>query len=165
MNERAFALIALQLRQAALNACRQQGADEAEAEDIAQDTLLRLWQMRRESGKGRPTEALAAVIARHLLYDQRRRQRAFPLSALSIGIGSSESSPHERLETSENEQWLEQRLAKRPTTQHAVLYMRQVEERSLADIARLLGITEGSVSTLLARARRTLLEEIKKRRK
>ena len=42
--------------------------------------------------------------------------------------------------------------------------MRQVEHRSNAEIARLLGIGEASVSTLLARARHKMLEEIRRKR-
>ena len=164
MNETTFAHIALHLQQTAMEACLRRGANEAEAEDIAQDVMLRLWQMREELDKGRSPEALAVVMARHLLTDNLRRRRETRLDPNVMVIGSTDNGPQEQLETTENEQWLEQRLAKLPTTQHAVLYMRQVEQRSTPDIARLLGITEASVSTLLARARRTLLDEIKKRR-
>jgi RNA polymerase sigma-70 factor (ECF subfamily) len=73
------------------------------------------------------------------------------------------TSPHEELESKENEQWLQSRLAQLPTTQRTLLYMRQVERRSHEEIAQLLGIEPTSVSTLLARARRTLLQEIKQR--
>jgi len=42
-----------------------------------------------------------------------------------------------------------------------VLHMRQVEHRTTVQIAKILGIKETSVNTLLARARRQLLEEIR----
>ena len=64
----------------------------------------------------------------------------------------------------EEEQWLQQRIRDLPPTQHAILHMRQVEHRSNAQIAALLGIKETSVSTLLGRARRQLLEEIRQQR-
>jgi RNA polymerase sigma-70 factor (ECF subfamily) len=43
--------------------------------------------------------------------------------------------------------------------------MRQVEHLSNGEIARRLGIAETSVSTLLSRARHTLLDEIRRRNK
>ena len=67
------------------------------------------------------------------------------------------------LEDETIDEWLQQRLSQLPSTQHAVLYMRQVEHRSSVEISRLLGVSEASVRTLLSRARRKLLEEIKKR--
>ena len=73
------------------------------------------------------------------------------------------TSPQEELETKENEEWFSAKLQKLPTTQRTLLYMRQVERKSHEEIATLLGIETTSVSTLLARARRTLLEEIKRR--
>ena len=76
-----------------------------------------------------------------------------------------ETSPQTLLEIKEDEVWLERKLQQMPTTQRTLLYMRQVERRSHEEIASLLGIETTSVSTLLARARRTLLEEIKRRNK
>jgi RNA polymerase sigma-70 factor (ECF subfamily) len=76
----------------------------------------------------------------------------------------TDSSPDKQLEEQEDEQWLQNRLAELPSTQHAILVMRQVEQRSSQEIARLLCITEASVRTLLARARHTLFEELKKRK-
>ena len=75
----------------------------------------------------------------------------------------SYNSPHDLLEMKEDDEWLRARLELLPTTQRTLLYMRQVERRSHEELARLLGIELTSVSTLLARARRTLLEEIKRR--
>jgi RNA polymerase sigma-70 factor (ECF subfamily) len=63
----------------------------------------------------------------------------------------------------EDEEWLTEKLQQLPTTQRTLIYMRQVERRSHEEIASLLGIEKTSVSTLLARARRTLLEDIKRR--
>ena len=63
----------------------------------------------------------------------------------------------------ENERWLDRQLEQLPSTQHTLLYMRQVERRSTKEIARLTGLEEPSVRTLLSRARRTLFEKLKKR--
>jgi RNA polymerase sigma-70 factor (ECF subfamily) len=65
----------------------------------------------------------------------------------------------------EDDAWLNKRLQQLPTTQRTLLYLREVERRSHEEIARLLGIETTSVSTLLARARRTLFEEIRQRNK
>jgi RNA polymerase sigma-70 factor (ECF subfamily) len=78
-------------------------------------------------------------------------------------IVSLTTSPQEMLEMQEDDKWLSEKLQQLPTTQRTLLYMRQVERRSHEEIATLLGIETTSVSTLLARARRTLLEEIKRR--
>ena len=102
-------------------------------------------------------------MARHQLRNHQRRNPDKALDeAKLMGI---ETSPQTLLEIKEDEVWLERKLQQIPTTQRTLLYMRQVERRSHEEIAQLLGIETTSVSTLLARARRTLLEEIKRRNK
>ena len=161
MDKSAFEHEARTWRQKAVSVSRSCGAGDSEAEDIAQDVMLRLWQMRDELEDVGRTGALAAVMARHLT---RNRQRRRPLQEQSKAITVAlDTDPHELLEVKENEAWLASRLAMLPTTQRTLIYMRQVEHRSHEEIARLLGIEQTSVSTLLARARRTLLEEMKRR--
>ena len=48
MTDSAFEQQARRLWQKAVDASRRYGASDAEAEDIAQDVMLRLWQMRAE---------------------------------------------------------------------------------------------------------------------
>jgi RNA polymerase sigma-70 factor (ECF subfamily) len=165
MTESAFEQMARQLRQRALEASLRCGATETEAEDMAQETMLRLWQMRSELNRYRSIEAVAAQTARRLTLNAKRRAPAVGLDTLkATTAATSAHTPDELLMAREDEAWLEQQLRQLPTTQHTLLYMRQVELRTTANIARLTGLEETSVRTLLARARRTLLEEIKKRR-
>ena len=163
MERSAFEQMARAWRQKALSVSIHYGAGREEAEDIAQDVMLRLWQMHDELERYNSVEAVVAIMSRHLLFNHQRRKPAAALSeAITVGLSAS---PHEELESKENEQWLTARLEQLPTTQRTLLYLRQVERRSHDEIATLLGIEHSSVSTLLARARRTLLEEIKQRNK
>ena len=150
-------------REKALKVSRHYGAGKDEAEDIAQDVMLRLWQMHEELERFRSVEAIVALMAKHLIRNHQRRKPSEVLDEAMIV--SMNTSPHEVLETKENEEWLSAKLQQLPTTQRTLLYMRQVERKSHEEIAILLGIEVTSVSTLLARARRTLLEEIKRRNK
>ena len=161
MKKSAFELQARTWREKALSISRNYGADKDEAEDIAQDVMLRLWQMHDELERYQSIEAIVTLMAKHLL---RNRQRRRPSETLDNAIiVSQDTSPHDELVMKENEEWLTAKLHQLPTTQRTLLYMRQVERRSHEEIARLLGIETASVSTLLARARRTILEEIKRR--
>ncbi len=161
MDKSAFEQQARSWRQKALVVSRSCGADRDEAEDIAQDVMLRLWQMHDELERYDSPALLVALMARHLTRNHQRRRPPEELDeAVVIALNTG---PHELLEQKENEQWLARRLEQLPTTQRTLLYMRQVERRSHEEIARLLGIEQTSVSTLLARARRTLLEDIKRR--
>ena len=140
MDKSAFEQKARTWREKAVSASLHYGAGREEAEDIAH-----------------------TIMARHQLRNHQRRNPDEALDeAKLMGI---ETSPQTLLEIKEDEVWLERKLQQMPTTQRTLLYMRQVEWRSHEEIAQLLGIEITSVSTLLARARRTLLEEIQRRNK
>ena len=163
MEKNAFEQKARTWREKALEVSMHYGAGKDEAEDIAQDVMLRLWQMHDELERFRSVEAIVALMAKHLIRNHQRRKPSEVLDEAMIV--SMNTSPHEELEIRENEEWLLSKLQQLPTTQRTLLYMRQVERKSHEEIAILLGIEVTSVSTLLARARRTLLEEIKRRNK
>ena len=162
MERSAFEQMARTWREKALSVSLHYGAGEDMAEDIAQDVMLRLWQMHDELEQYRSIEAIVALMARHMLRNHQRRK---PSEALDEAmIVSLTTSPQEILEMKEDDKWLSAKLQQLPTTQRTLLYMRQVERRSHEEIAQLLGIETTSVSTLLARARRQLLNEIQQQR-
>lgn len=64
------------------------------------------------------------------------------------------------MEKQENDMWLQQKLLELPSTQYQVLHLRQVEKKSMEEIA---GITPASAATILSRARQRMLTEIRRR--
>ncbi|MDD7318485.1 MAG: sigma-70 family RNA polymerase sigma factor [Prevotella sp.] len=163
MEIKAYEKLAMGLRKRALQVGMSLGMGRAEAEDIAQEVMLRLWQMRNELDERGKTENLAAIMARNMSIDRKRRERTVTLDDRQRDLSSPAKTPAERIEADEEEQWLMRKLEQLPTTQHAILRMRHDEQLSHEDIAKRLGITVSSVSTLLSRARHSLLEEIRRR--
>ena len=161
MDKSAFEQMARSWREKAISVSRHYGAGREEAEDIAQEVMLQLWQMHDDLERYRSTEAIVSLMAKHQLRNHQRKKQSVMLK--EAVIVSLTSSPHEELEMKEDDKWLTTKLKQLPATQYTLLYMRQVECRTHEEIAKLLGIETTSVSTLLARARRTLLEEIKRR--
>lgn len=158
----AFEQQASRLREIALKTSVSAGADADTAQDIAQETMIRLWQMHYDP-RLRNLDGYTATIARHLTLNHLRRRQPLPIDEHHADI-LAVPSPLELMVQHEEEQWLKQRIRDLPPTQHAILHMRQVEQRTNGQIAALLGVKERSVSTLLGRARRQLIEEIRQQR-
>lgn len=163
MTEAHFKFIASQLRLKAFNTALAFGVDSSEAEDIAQDVMLKLWMMLDDLDRYRSLDSLVIVMTRHLAIDGRRREKVVTLTDNVRFILDESLSPQESLEVIENDEWLLNKLQSLPTKQYCVLFMRQVENRTYQEIARVLGIAETSARTLIARARKSLLEDFKKR--
>ena len=163
MEESAFVKIAHRIRQKAFETGNAYSLNSLDAEDVAQEVMLKLWAMHDELDGVHSIEALACTMARRLSIDEYRRSRATAIHSKDEHIASADSTPADMLEDDENEKWLARKIDLLPTTQHTILYMRQVEHRTNKEIANIIGIEETSVVTLLARARKSLLEDFKKR--
>lgn len=165
MDSQAYISQATALRRKAVACSRCHGAPAEEAEDIAQETMIRLWQLRPKIVTAQKAEALATCIARNLTINwYRRERRRAPEETITAEAADRSSRADARLEEQETDEWLARQMAGLPGTEYTVLHLRQVEDLDNKAIALRLGIEERSVATLLSRARRRLLEEIKKRR-
>ncbi len=164
MDEREFEKIAVVLRKKAVATCLSCGTDAMQADDVAQDVLLRLWQMRNTLDRYRSLEALVVVMARNNIASLHRKGHNVPITTVNHEqLTSQMVAPDEALISTQEMAWLNDAIKKLPSTQYAVLHMRQVECRSYDEIAKRLGIESSTARSLLSRARLNLLEEIKRR--
>lgn len=162
MVQEEFENIAASLRSRVISVARGYGLNADSAEDVAQDAMLKLWTIREKYSDDKQAMALGVTIAKHLSIDMLRGRRCSQLDDIKIS-DSQYCQPDSRLESQENELWLKMQLDKLPSTEYSVLHLRQVEHKSTEEIAAIVGISEKSVPTLLARARKKLLEEMKRR--
>lgn len=158
-----FEHIAERLRQQAVSAATTCKDCADTPEDVAQEVMLRLWTLRSAIKDTQHAERLSVCIARHIVIDRMRRKRSMPLEYGRGVADSNHSRPDTDAESSDDAAWLEQRMGSLPPKEYQILRMRQVEQLSNGEIAKLLGIEKTSVATLLSRARLKLFNEIKRR--
>ena len=163
MEQAEFEHIATRIRQRAVATALTFAANGDEAEDIAQETMLKLWTLRTEISDRAHAEKLASYIAHNRAIDSTRRRRTIPLDTGRSIIDDKTASPDRAIEDKENMAWLTERLAKLPSTEYQILRLRQVERKSHEEIARIVGVEKTSVSTILSRARAKMLNEFRKR--
>ena len=87
-----------------------------------------------------------------------------PLETLPVGTGSNwAESPGEQLERSQVIEIIEQEIAKLPTRQREAFIMRYWEELDVAETAKVMGCSEGSVKTHCSRAAHALAAALRAR--
>lgn len=162
MTHEDFKHLANETRTKAVSAAEKFGYSEYDAEDIAQDVMLRLWSLHEQFTNAAHLKASATITTRHLCIDRWRTAHQHQEIDNAIPI-ADEDTLHDRLEYTELEQWLAEQIDHLPSTSATVLKMRQLERREVGEIAEILGIRPKSVSTLLSRARNELLNKLKRR--
>lgn len=164
MTDKEFTDAAVRLRQIAVAKVRAFSLYDADVEDAAQNTLLKLWALREGIPSTDRACRLSAFIARHLAIDLLRSHHTVPLEGLASDKEPRHgSSPHSDMEEMENDEWLRQQLAGLPPAELLVLNMRRLERKSNKEIADILGISPHSVATLLSRARGKMVEAVRKK--
>ena len=136
--------------------------DRAEAEDILQDLLLKLWSRREEwEGIDNP-EAYCYRAIRNMSLDRlavasNRKSAWSPVEEEEKNLIDSES-PHSRLVRKEQHALIAHCIAQLPERQQTLFHLREIEEMSYRQIADTLQISEELVKVTLFRARKKLQE-------
>jgi RNA polymerase sigma-70 factor (ECF subfamily) len=135
--------------------------DDAEAEDVAQETLLRLWRNAAglELGPGGVRPWLRRVVS-NLCIDRIRNAR---------GLGPLEEAPEQGEPAHQMRHISERELAARvdaalkalPERQRLALVLFHYEGMSQSEVGQVMQISDEAVESLLARARRTLKARLK----
>lgn len=151
------------MRTKAMSLAGQFGYSQEDAEDIAQDVMLRLWSLHEQLRDAAHLKASTAITVKRLCIDRWRTTHQHLKIDDAMPI-VDEDTLHDQQEYEELEKWLDEQIGSLPSTSGMVLRMRQLEHRELSEIADILGIRQTSVSTLLSRARNELLNKLKRRK-
>lgn len=138
--------------------------DAAEAEDVVQEAMLRVWRIAPdwEAGKAQFSTWLHRV-ALNLCYDRLRKRRTVDLDSAPEPEDPTPSA-QARMEEREGGGALRAALQTLPERQRAAILLRHFEERSNPEIAEALSVSVEAVESLLARARRALKAALEGRR-
>lgn len=136
----------------------------AEAEEVAQEAMLRLWRIAPDwrQGEARVTTWLYRVVA-NLCTDRLRRARGVSLDQVAEPADPGQS-PAEGLQERARAEALQAALMRLPERQRQAVALRHIEEIGNAEIAAIMEISVDAVESLVARGKRALVADLKGRR-
>ena len=147
MTTEEFQQQAEKLRQQLVSVAQKYLGNTDEAEDIAQDAMVKLWLMREQLTL--PIAGMASIVTRNLCIDALRKKHQ------TVDIAQL---PDEADFSDDGEQ-IEQMLKvidSLPSTQRTILRMRHLQGMEMREIALVLGSTEVAVRKTLSRARKVV---------
>lgn len=145
--------------------------EDAEAEDVVQESYLRAW---RALGKFRAQSKLSTWLVRITTNEalgrlRRKRAQVIPLDAaimssapetLAALTDGPQRAPEQSAQRSQMRKLIEQRIDQLPEAFRTVFVLRAIEEMSVEDVAQAMDIPEATVRTRFFRARSLLRESL-----
>ena len=155
-NEGAFRLLARRYAPRATSLARRVTGNDADAEEVVQEALLRLW---TNAPRWRPVATFRTWFYRivlNLCLSRRRRAPFLPLET----AGDPAPGPGVEFERQQGERRLAAAIGDLPDRQRAAIALTYHEGLSNAETAAVLDTSVSSVEALLVRAKRTLREKL-----
>lgn len=133
-----------------------------EAEDIVQDTMLKVWNRRDSWNELDSIEAYAMTICRNLSLDhmKRRSTQNLSLDAMPLDRPDNTDDPLQQLAWKNSIEQIKSLMNAMPEKQRTCMQLRDFEGKSYKEIALILGITEEQVKINIFRARKTIKEKL-----
>lgn len=130
--------------------------DSGDAEDVAQETLVRTWQRAPDREPGGPgLDAWMHKVALNLCLDRLRRRRETFLEVLP-DLPDEGAGPAANLEAAADAQSVQAALLRLPPRQRQAIVLCHFQEISNIEAAEMMEISVEALESLLSRARRSL---------
>ncbi len=124
-----FKITVVPLRGKLLNYARKLTDDSSDAEDVVQEVMLKLWNIRQKLEEYNSIEALAVVVSQTV-------------------------NPERVLEGNDEIRLMREIISSLPTLQQTIIRMKDIEEYETEEIAQITGCSSESIRSNLSRARK-----------
>ena len=132
--------------------------DAASAEDIVQDTFIKLWNKRDEMQRIDNTEAFAIIILRNTCLDHLRKTKNDRYTDYDTDMPET-TSLSKQIEVQDEAEKIKYLINKLPDQQRQVMMMKHWDEYSDEEIEQVTGLSAGNIRVILSRARKTIREQ------
>jgi len=158
-NQRAFAAVYQEFGEGVFAYCLKILADRQLAEDVVQETFLKVQQHAQSVQRNESFRSWIFRIARNeALMQLRKRRLDGQLNGASVW---NEETPHEQLVALEHAEIVNRLLDSLKREYREVLVLLVYEQMSYAEIAAITGATESSVKSRIFRARKEMIRKLK----
>ncbi len=126
-----------------------------EAEDVVQDTMIKVWNARERWQDLESIEAFSLTIARNLSLDRikKKENQNDSIENEKIEQPDTASTPSERMIQKDKLDIVRKMIDELPEKQRSCLQLRDIEGKAYREIAEILEITEEQVKVNIFRAR------------
>lgn len=136
--------------------------NKEEAEDVVQDTLMKVWDRRDSWQDIESIEAFSLTICRNVALDKVKRSSWSNESLDQVGVepqASASATPYKRAEQRDMLDMVRRIVDSLPEKQKTCMQLRDFEGKTYKDIAQVMGISEEQVKVNIYRARQAVKQK------
>ena len=136
--------------------------NRAEAEDVVQETMIKVWNRRDRWDEIESIEAFCLTICRNISLDKMRKaenQNQSLEDEHDAPDHSYSSNPEEQAEQRDRVELIHRLIDNLPEKQRSCMQLRDFEGKSYKEIAQILAISEEQVKINIFRARQTIKQK------
>lgn len=161
MSEASFRTDVLPLKNELFRLAMRITLNRQDAEDIVQETMLKVWSRREQWAEIDSMEAFCLTICHNLALDRVKRMSRQTSTTLDVDTldradYSYNSDPEEQTVQRDRLQIVRQLMDTLPEKQRICIQLRDVEGKPYKEIAAIMAITEEQVKVNIFRARQTI---------
>ena len=135
-------------------------ASSDDSDDVVQEAFIKLWLKRKEIDDFAKMRNLASIVVRNISLNMIRDRKSTDSIDHCICM-SNEIDAQQQLEEQESLQRLHNAIHSLTDKQQALIRMRNVENLSYAEIAKMLGTSESSARAMVCKARSAIIKQMK----
>lgn len=136
--------------------------NQMDAEDVAQEALLRLWNYCERLSADRNLEALAVKVAKNVCVDLYKNRNTYEDEITSDIASPPSQSADAELHAKEVQQKIDEAIERLNPRERDLLKARQLEGKSAEEISEQTGIPKSSVKSMISMARKKLKTDLQK---
>ena len=136
--------------------------NRAEAEDVVQETMIKVWNRRDRWDEIESIEAFCLTICRNIALDKMKKaenQNQSLEDEHDAPDHSYSSNPEEQTEQRDRVELIRRLIDNLPEKQRSVMQLRDFEGKSYKEIAQIMAISEEQVKINIFRARQTIKQK------
>lgn len=161
MSPKEFENIVPALRPLMVKVGRDFFGNDADADDVAQEGLIRLWRYCERLDTRRNMEVLAVKVAKNICVEIYRRRNTMTVT-LQSGMEGDETyaGADADIEAGETQQKIDEAMERLSPRERELLRKRHIEGHTAEEIATETGIPKPSVKSMISMARKKLIKEL-----
>lgn len=133
-----------------------------DAQDASQEVFLRAFRFLHRFDQRRPFEPWLMKMTVNVCHDLGRKRQQHPGALIDPDMLKSSSDPHGDLQSEEQKKMLYNVLRELPEKERAAVVLRDIEGLSTAEVAEVLGSSEGTVRSQISTARLKIKKALKR---